>query len=267
MKVGELVMDQIKLLAKWIKESKKVAYFSGAGISTASGIPDFRSSGGVWKEDVNREYYISRSFYNRKPKEFWKRYKEIFQVKLAGNYEPNEGHLFIAELEKLGKEVTVLTQNIDGLHQKAGSTNVIELHGTLKTATCPKCKTVYDLEYINENKIPRCSRETMKGICNFILKPDVVLFGDAVKGYKLAEEALEQADVFIVMGTSLQVYPVNMLPRHFVYVMNDWEENKEPKMAIINRDETEKDEMFQVVIHADIVDTVRELKKELNRIE
>lgn len=256
-------MEQIKTLAKWIKESKNIVFMTGAGISTASGIPDFRSKNGKYAEDVNREIYISRSFYNSKPKVFWQKYKEIFQIKLAGNYKPNDGHLFIAELEKEGKEITVLTQNVDGLHQKAGSSRVLELHGTLKTASCPKCKTIYNLEYIMENEIPRCNRQASKGTCDFILSPDMVLFGDPVKSYRQAEDVLEEADLLIVMGTSLQVTPVNSLPRYFVYVMNDWED-KEPKMAIINAEPTEKDSLFSLAIHSDIIKEVQKLKVELN---
>lgn len=148
-------------------------------ISTESGIPNFRSSGGFWKEGENREYYISKCYFERNPKDFWKKYKDIFELKLMGNYKPNTGHLFIKELEEKGKNITVLTQNVDGLHQKAGNQHVIELHGTLQSATCPKCKTKYDITFINQHEIPRCTKENAKGKkCDFILKPDVVLFSD-----------------------------------------------------------------------------------------
>jgi len=262
-------MDDIKTLARWISECKKISVLSGAGFSQPSGIPDFRGTEGLYKEEnqdgVSRETYISEWFYNANPKKFWKKYKEIFQIKLAGNYEPNDAHKFITELSKNGKEMYVLTQNVDGLHTEAANPNVIEMHGTLKTATCPKCKTLYDLNYIIENEVPRCSRKASKGICNFILKPNVVLFGGAIKGFKEAEKILDETELLIVAGTSLNVSPVNTLPRYFRYVMNDWETN-EPKMAIISLEPTEKDNLFPVVIHRDIVETVKLLKEEMKRL-
>lgn len=189
-------------------------------------------------------------------------YKEIFQIKLLGEYRPNEGHLFLADLEKLGKNITILTQNVDGLHQEAGSTNVVELHGTLKTATCPKCKTVYGLDYIMQNVIPRCNRETVKGPCNFILSPDVVLYGDSIKEYKKAEVALKDADLLIVMGTSLKVSPVNTFPEYYsVHTKKGWDE-KSSKMVLVNREPTEKDAIFPLVFHDDIISAVQYLKSE-----
>lgn len=252
-------MNCYTTLAKWIQESQNIVFLTGAGISTASGIPDFRSTGGFWNEGISRETYISRSFFNRNPKVFWEKYKEIFQVKLICQYEPNEGHLFIAELEQQGKNVTVLTQNVDGLHQKAGSTHVLEIHGTLQTAACPKCKTVYNLDYIMQDLVPRCNRQTSKGVCNFILRPDMVLYGDAVKEFTKAEQLLKEADVFIVMGTSLQVAPVNTLPEYYcLHKARGWD--KECNMALINREPTEKDHVFPVICHDDIVSAVRSLR-------
>ena len=256
-------MKGYKILADWILNSRNIVFFTGAGMSTASGIPDFRSTGGLWKEDIKRETYISRSFFNQYPKVFWEKYKEIFQVKLLEQYEPNEGHHFIAGLEQQGKKVTVLTQNIDGLHQKAGSTNVLELHGTLKTATCPKCQSVYDLDYIMGTPVPRCERQTAKGPCHFILNPDVVLYGDAVHKFSEAEEVLKKADVFIVMGTSLQVSPVNTFPEYYSFYASKGRNNKECQMALINRESTEKDDVFPVVYYDDIISAVESLKKEL----
>jgi NAD-dependent deacetylase len=251
-------VNEYSTLAKWIQEAQSIVFLTGAGISTASGIPDFRSTGGMWQQEISRETYISRSFFNHQPKVFWEKYKEIFQVKLIGQYEPNEGHLFLAELEQQGKNVTVLTQNVDGLHQKAGSTNVLEIHGTLQTASCPKCKTVYELEYIMTELVPRCNRQTKHGVCEFILSPDMVLYGDAVKGFSQAEEVLQAADVCVVMGTSLQVTPVNMLPEYYYHKTRDL--NKECRMALINRDPTEKDYVFPVIYHDDIISAVRAVR-------
>ncbi|UOY92583.1 NAD-dependent protein deacylase [Ectobacillus sp. JY-23] len=247
-------MKEYKVLADWIASARNIAFFTGAGMSTASGIPDFRSAGGFWTDPIRPEVYMSRSFYNLHPKIFWEKYKEIFQVKLLEQYDPNPGHLFIADLEKQGKHVTVLTQNIDGLHQKAGSTNVVELHGTLKTATCPKCRTIYDLSYVMAELVPRCNQQTIHGTCQFILNPDVVLYEDPVQAFSKTEEILRAADVFIVMGTSLQVSPVNTLPEYYAHI------KKECKMALINRERTVKDDVFPVVCHDEIVSAVTALK-------
>jgi NAD-dependent deacetylase len=251
------INDMTNQLAQWIIEAKNIVVFSGAGMSTASGIPDFRSTNGLWTNGENREHYISRGYYQSNPKDFWKKFKEIFQLKLMGDYLPNDAHLFFKELEDLGKNVTILTQNVDNLHNEAGSSQVIELHGTIKTATCPKCKTQYDLDYINSHDIPRCNRMNAKGnACGFILKPDVVLFGDAVRGYKEAEQAIDSCTLFLVLGSSLEVYPVNNLPQYARY-----EENT--KLAIINREPTQKDNLFDLIIHDDIVKVLSEIKSML----
>ncbi|MDP4103374.1 MAG: NAD-dependent protein deacylase [Bacillota bacterium] len=239
-------METNRALAEMIQASQKLVFLTGAGISTESGIPDFRSSGGIYANG-NVEHYISRYFYNKSPKDFWKHFKEIFQLKMLGNYEPNNGHLFIKALEDMGKEVTVLTQNIDGLHQKAGSKHVLELHGTLRSAHCPKCKRVYNLEYTLKNDIPRCELD------DFILDTDVVLFGDAIKHFDEAINAVESCDLLIVMGSSLNVTPVNAFPE---YAKRSWN----TKLAIINKEETIKDRYFDVVIHEKIGKAVRNLR-------
>jgi NAD-dependent SIR2 family protein deacetylase len=151
------------------------------------------------------------------------------------------------ELEGMGKKVTVLTQNIDGLHQKAGSKHVLELHGTLRTARCPKCKQVYDLEYTLRDELPRCEHD------QFILNPDVVLFGDEIKHWEEAISAVENCDLLVVMGSSLNVTPVNSFPE---YAKQAWM----TKLAIINMEKTIKDRYFDVTIYAKIGDTVRKLK-------
>lgn len=240
-------MEATRTLADMINNSRKVVFLTGAGISTESGIPDFRSSGGIYANG-NVEQYISRYFYNKSPKEFWKHFKEIFQLKMLGNYEPNNGHLFIKELEDSGKEITVLTQNIDGLHQKAGSKHVLELHGTLRTAHCPKCSRVYNLEYTLREDVPRCEQD------GFILDTDVVLFGDAIKHFEEAIDAVETCDLMIVMGSSLNVTPVNSFPE---YAQESWT----TQLAIINMEETIKDRYFDVVIHDKIGDAVMKLRE------
>ncbi len=156
-------MEKINELAQIIKNAKNITIFTGAGMSTESGIPDFRSDNGIYSQEDDVEHYISEYYFHKNPKDFWVKFKRIFSLKLMGNFEPNKGHLFLKELEDIGKNVTILTQNIDGLHHKAGNSNIIELHGTLQTATCPKCKTKYNLKFINEHDIPRCNKTNKKG--------------------------------------------------------------------------------------------------------
>ncbi|AHX19097.1 NAD-dependent protein deacylase [Bacillus bombysepticus] len=179
-------MQQFEEVRSILEKAKKITVLTGAGASTESGIPDFRSANGLYA-DANVEMYLSRGYYNRSPKEFWKHYKEIFQINTFHQYKPNRGHRFLAELEEQGKDITILTQNIDGLHQLGGSKHVIDLHGTLQTAHCPKC--------------------------NFILNPDVVLYGDTLPQYQNAMKRLYETDVLIVLGTSLKVQPVASFPQ------------------------------------------------------
>ena len=249
-------MNQISALVNYIKNANKIVFLTGAGISTESNIPDFRSSNGLWTNNQSFENLISKSYFERNPKDFWRAYKEVFRVKLLGNYEPNRGHLFITELQDRGKDVVVITQNVDGLHEKAGTKNIIEVHGTLKTATCPKCKRKYDLDYINQHDVPRCQKTNRKGnVCNFILKPDVVLFGDRVQHFNEALNAAYDSDLFIVMGTSLEVGPINLIPQ-YIHRTNI-------PMVLINKEKTEFDHLFDLCIHAGIGDTVEQIKKGL----
>lgn len=243
-------------LASLINESKNIVFLTGAGMSTESGIPDFRSSTGIWTQELSREQIMSLGFFNRKPKIFWPSFKDIFQIKLSDQYKPNYGHEFISQLENKDKNVTVLTQNVDGLHSDAGSTSVYEIHGSIKKAYCQKHKDIqYDIAYVNNNEIPRCSHTNSKGkVCNFILKPGVILFGDTILQYKEAVEASLQADLFIVLGTSLLVSPVNDIPS-IVY------HNRKAKMVIINNESTEMDDLFNVVIHDGIGKTLKEVDR------
>ncbi|RXJ16807.1 NAD-dependent protein deacylase [Bacillus albus] len=201
-----IFVQQFEEVRSILEKAKKITVLTGAGASTESGIPDFRSANGLYA-DANVEMYLSRGYYNRSPKEFWKHYKEIFQINTCHQYKPNCGHRFLAEFEEQGKDITILTQNIDGLHQLGGSKHVIDLHGTLQTAHCPKCKAGYDLQYMIDHEVPRCQK------CNFILNPDVVLYGDTLPQYQNAITRLYETDVFIVMGTSLKVQPVASFPQ------------------------------------------------------
>ncbi|PEC32792.1 NAD-dependent protein deacylase [Bacillus cereus] len=200
-----IFVQQFEEVRSILEKAKKITVLTGAGASTESGIPDFRSANGLYA-DANVEMYLSRGYYNRSPKEFWKHYKEIFQINTFHQYKPNRGHRFLAELEEQGKDITILTQNIDGLHQLGGSKHVIDLHGTLQTAHCPKCKSGYDLQYMIDHEVPRCQK------CNFILNPDVVLYGDTLPQYQNAMKRLYETDVLLVMGTSLKVQPVASFP-------------------------------------------------------
>jgi NAD-dependent deacetylase len=246
----------MEYLVNKIKNSKKITVLTGAGVSTASGIPDFRSSGGFWDSEIPREQYISRDYFNYKPKDFWLKYKDIFGIKLENNFLPNEVHDFLKWLEDEGKEVSVATQNVDGLHVAVGSSKVYEMHGTISSATCVKCGTKYGYNKILDELVPRCDKVNKKGkLCNFILKPDVVLFGDLIHHYNDVLDELNESDLFIVMGTSLAVYPVNNLV-NYVNMMSNC------TSIFLNGESTEKDSLFDYVKLGDLVSLIREIKNE-----
>lgn len=243
-------MDVTKELAVRIARANMIAVLTGAGMSTESGIPDFRSENGIYAQEEDVEYYLSEYYFAKNPVDFWQRFKRMFSLKLMGKFAPNAGHLFLRQLEEMGKQVTILTQNIDGLHKKAGSTNVIELHGTLQTATCPACGAKYDLAFINSQDVPSCKR----GTCGEILKPDVVLFGGIVPRIDEAFAAAAKSELLLAMGTSLEVTPVNQIP---LYVAA---ESPSTYKAIINKTPTRMDHAFELVIHGGIGDTVAKLR-------
>ncbi|MFY4774173.1 NAD-dependent protein deacylase [Metabacillus sp. RGM 3146] len=223
------------MLKKLIGEAKVISVLTGAGISTESGIPDFRSTRGLWTEDVSRMDVISKSYFEAEPEQFWKYFKDIFQTKLSDQYEPNSGHYFLKELEDEKKDVRVFTQNVDGLHDKAGSSKVYELHGTIRYATCPECSRRHGLDYINVNELPQCIS------CQTILKPDVVLFGDMVKHINELYNSVNESDLLLVIGTSLEVFPVSQVPRDF---------SRKPGLTkvLINKDPTIMDPFFDLVL-------------------
>ena len=197
-------------LQEIIDESKNIVFFGGAGVSTESGIPDFRSVDGLYNQeyDYPPEEIVSHSYFVRNPEEFYRFYKNKM---LCLDAEPNDAHKTLAKLEKSGKLSAVVTQNIDGLHQKAGSQRVYELHGSVLRNYCMKCGKFYDAQYIkNAEGVPICS-------CGGRIKPDVVLYeegldNDVING---AVEAIMKADTLIVAGTSLIVYPAAGLIRYF----------------------------------------------------
>lgn len=189
-----------------LDQAQRIAVLTGAGMSTESGIPDFRSANGLWSRDMSLAEAVSIDYFRRDPAAFWLAFRDIFHLKLVGGYQPNDGHRFLAALEAAGKEVTVLTQNIDGLHGRAGSRRVLEMHGTLLTASCPGCGEVHPLDYVERLALPECR------YCHGVLKPDVVLYGEAVPLIEPAFDAALAADLLLVMGSSLEVSPVNLIP-------------------------------------------------------
>ena len=226
--------DKIKKFKELIEKSKNIVFFGGAGVSTESGIPDFRSKDGLYnmKYKYPPEEILSHTFFMNNTEEFYKFYKDKMN---SLKYEPNITHTSLAKLEKEGKLKAVVTQNIDGLHQKAGSKTVYELHGSVLRNYCMKCKKFYNAEYVfNSSGIPKCS-------CGGIIKPDVVLYEEGLNE-QIVEDAIysiRNADMLIVAGTSLTVYPASGLINYF---------NGE-NLVLINRDATSYDNKANLVIN------------------
>lgn len=227
-------MSKLQLLKQWIQESNKIVFFGGAGVSTESGIPDFRSVDGLYNQKFQYppETIISHSFYLRDPEYFFRFYKEKM---LPLDFSPNITHTKLAQWENEGKEITVITQNIDGLHQKAGSTKVLELHGSVHRNYCQTCGAFYDGYYVrNCASVPKCR-------CGGIVKPDVVLYEEPLDADTVDRsiDAISQCDLMIIAGTSLTVYPAAGLIRYF----------RGNKLVLINRDETPYDHRADLVFH------------------
>ena len=233
----------INKLQDAIKNSKNIVFFTGAGISTDSGIPDFRSSTGLYKNVYRAEEMLSHTFFVYNTKEFYEFYKDKM---LYPDASPNYGHIFMKELEDKGKNVTVITQNIDGLHQAAGSSKVLELHGSVLRNYCSKCSKFYDLKYIIESKdVPTCT-------CGGIVKPDVVLYEESLNPQTMEDTilAIENADLLIVCGTSLNVYPAASFINYF----------KGDTLCIINKDITPRDNIADIAIHDSISNVFKKIK-------
>lgn len=227
-------MEKIETLKQWIQESNRIVFFGGAGVSTESGIPDFRSVDGLYSQkfDYPPETIISHSFYERKPEYFFRFYREKM---LPLGYEPNVTHKVLARWEKEGKLSAVVTQNIDGLHQKAGSKRVYELHGSVLRNYCTRCRKFHSAEFVKESKgIPRCD-------CGGIVKPDVVLYEEQLDGDTIERSvmAISRADLLIVAGTSLTVYPAAGLVNYY----------RGNRLVLINRDATPYDDQADLVFH------------------
>ncbi len=245
--------NNIVRFSRLIRESDNIVFFGGAGVSTESGMKDYRSKDGLYNTvkqyGVSPETILSRSFFYRHPDVFYDFYYRYF---LDASAEPNRAHLALAELEKSGKLKAVVTQNIDGLHQRAGSRNVIELHGTVLSHHCPACGAAMPYEQVRalRGKIPKCDR------CGHIVKPDVVLYEEPLneRVTEAAAGAISSADLLIVGGTSLAVYPA----ANFIHYFGG--EN----IVLINRDETPLDGRATLVFRDNIGEVLSETVKNHN---
>lgn len=232
-------MTGVETLRQWIQESKRAVFLGGAGVSTASGIPDFRSAHGIYqqkKAGLSYEEMLSHGYFVRHTEEFYRFYRDVM---LYPDARPNGAHYALAKLEQEGKLRAVVTQNIDGLHQLAGSQNVLELHGSELRNTCLSCGKKYGMEKILQSEgVPTCT-------CGGVIKPDVVLYGEQLNEGDLrkAIRYAAEADLMIVAGTSLVVYPVAGLVEYL---------QPGAKLAIVNRDPTPYDGKADLVIREDL---------------
>lgn len=237
-------MDAIETLRRWVSESNQMVAFTGAGVSTESGVPDFRSVDGLYNQkfEYPPETIISHSFYLRNPEYFFRFYREKM---MPLEVQPNITHFTLAKWEREGHLAAVVTQNIDGLHQKAGSRRVYELHGSILRNYCTQCGKFYPAEFVkNCNGIPRCG-------CGGIVKPDVVLYEEGLNDRVVegALEAISQADMLLVAGTSLTVYPAAGLINYY----------RGSRLVLINRDETPYDGNADLVLHESLGDVFSQL--------
>lgn len=244
---GDFLEEQLAQLQKWIQESDNIVFFGGAGVSTESGLPDFRSENGIFSAmseyGYRPETILSHSFFQQNPEVFFKYYKKTL---LYPDAKPNDCHKALAKLESDGKLKAVITQNIDDLHQKAGSKNVLELHGTLYRNYCLKCKQGFPLEYvIKDEGVTRCN------ICGGVVRPDVVLYEESLNGDTIEKsvEYISNADMLIIGGTSLNVYPAAGLINYY----------RGKKMVLINKSTTPYDHKASLIITKSIGEVFREI--------
>jgi len=237
-------MTNLETLAQWVRESRKIVFFGGAGVSTESGIPDFRSVDGLYHQSYAYppETILSRSFFMRKPEEFFRFYREKM---ICSSARPNAAHQKLAQWEQEGRLLGVVTQNIDGLHTAAGSKRVFELHGSVYRNRCMACGKFFPLEAVlAQTGVPHCS-------CGGIIKPDVVLYEEALDEdvLKGAVYVLSGADLLIVGGTSLSVYPAAGLLSAY----------RGRRLALLNRDPTPRDSEANLIIREPIAQVMRQL--------
>ena len=238
-------MDKIEKFQLLIDNAKKIVFFGGAGVSTESGIPDFRSVDGLYNQeyDYPPEYILSHTFFNSHTEYFYKFYKNKM---LPLDAKPNITHIVLSELEKKGRDITIVTQNIDGLHQLAGSKKVDELHGSIHRNYCLKCGKFYDAKFIkNSTSIPYCE-------CGGIIKPDVVLYEEALDNNTVSHaiNSIHDADLLIIAGTSLNVYPA----ASFI----DFYRGKD--IVLINKTATQKDSKATLVFYEALGDVMGKIK-------
>ena len=236
--------SKLDTLKTWVDEARRIVFFGGAGVSTESGIPDFRSVDGLYNQKFKYppETIISHSFFERRPEEFFEFYK---QKMLPLGFEPNVTHKVLARWEREGKLAAVVTQNIDGLHQKAGSKNVLELHGSVLRNYCVRCHKSYSAEFVkNSRGVPLCD-------CGGVVKPDVVLYEESLDEDVMyrAAKAISEADLLIVAGTSLTVWPAAGMIRYY----------RGSRLVLVNRDATPYDGEADLVLHESLGDVFREL--------
>ncbi len=241
-------MKDVDTLIKWIQESKNIVFFGGAGVSTESGLKDFRSKDGLYfeKYDYPPEEILSHDFFMEKTEDFYKFYRDKLNT---NGFQPNITHIVLSEMEKIHKLDCVITQNIDGFHQDAGSKTVYELHGSIKRNYCMKCGKFYDENAVFATKgIPKCS-------CGGIIKPDVVLYQESLDDEVVSHsiEAILKADLLIVGGTSLNVYPAAGFLHYF----------RGKHLVLINLEETSFDSQCDLVIHEKIGKVFEQIKKEV----
>lgn len=240
------IEEKIEKLQKLVDDTDNIVFFGGAGVSTESGIPDFRSQDGLYNQHYKYppEEILSHTFFMRKPDEFYRFYRDKI---LVGGALPNKAHKKLAELEEKGKLKAVVTQNIDGLHQAAGSRTVYELHGSILRNHCMKCRKSFDLEYMRSHDgVPKCDE------CGEIIKPDVVLYEEGLDDYTVqsAVRAITEADLLIIGGTSLVVYPAAGLVNYF----------GGRNIVLINKGETGMDSRADLVINAPIGEVFDQIK-------
>lgn len=240
----------IEQLKKIIQESNNIVFFGGAGVSTESNIPDFRSNDGIYQKKqypYPAEVMLSHDFFWHHTEEFYDFY---FHEMIYEDAKPNAAHIVLAQLEQEGKCKAIITQNIDGLHQKAGSKEVLELHGSVQRNYCTHCHTFFDLNQMlkQKNTVPKCDR------CGHIIKPDVVLYQESLDQEVLSKaiDYISKADVLIVGGTSLVVYPAAGLLQYF----------KGHTLVLINKDQTPYDNSANIVIHDRIGEVLKRVKEE-----
>ena len=229
--------DKIMQLKKWIDESDNVVFFGGAGVSTESGIPDFRSVDGLYNQKWKYppETILSHSFFVKYPEEYYRFHREKLVI---DGVKPNAAHLKLAELEQAGKLRAVVTQNIDGLHQAAGSKKVLELHGSILRSYCSACGRPYPADKMNRGEgVPRCA-------CGGVIRPDIVLYEEPLDDAVVSEaiRVISGAEVLIIVGTSLNVYPAAGLINYY----------RGNKLALVNLSETPYDDEADLVIHEKI---------------